>query len=104
VPERERGHVYHLFVIRTSERAALERHLRARGIETLVHYPTPIPRQPMFSQAPADASATATTATAAAVCPRADLACGQVLSLPLHPALTADDVDRVCSAIADFRP
>jgi dTDP-4-amino-4,6-dideoxygalactose transaminase len=97
VPERDRGHVYHLFVIRTDDRPALERHLRARGIETLVHYPTPIPRQPMFSSDPA-------ATEPVAPCPRADVACGQVLSLPLHPALAAADVERVSAAIADFRP
>jgi dTDP-3-amino-3,4,6-trideoxy-alpha-D-glucose transaminase len=92
VPERDPGHVYHLFVIRTSVRQALQQHLRDRGIEALVHYPTPIPRQPaLASQAPDQ-------------CPRADVACDEVLSLPLHPSLSEAEVHRVSTAIAEFRP
>src|SRR5206468_1052791 len=45
LPERDRGHVYHLFVVRAKRRAALQQHLAAQGIETLVHYPIPIPHQ-----------------------------------------------------------
>jgi len=92
VPERDAGHVYHLFVVQADDRPALQRHLRARGIETLVHYPIPIPRQPVFAS------------EHAAPCPRADAACDRVLSLPLHPSLAEADVRRVSAAIADFRP
>jgi dTDP-4-amino-4,6-dideoxygalactose transaminase len=92
VPERDAGHVYHLFVVRANDRPALQRHLRDRGIETLVHYPTPIPRQPAFA------------GDATGPCPRADVACNEILSLPLHPSLTESDVRRVSAAIADFRP
>jgi dTDP-4-amino-4,6-dideoxygalactose transaminase len=90
VPERDAGHVYHLFVVRSDDRPALQRHLRDRGIETLIHYPNPIHRQPAF------------TGERAAPCPRAEAACAEVLSLPLHPSLTKSDVRRVSAAIADF--
>ena len=54
-PERDPGHVYHLFVVRTPARDALQAHLAANGIETLIHYPVPIPRQPALASAmPAD--------------------------------------------------
>ena len=44
------GHVYHLFVVRHARRGRdLQAHLAARGIETLVHYPVPIPRQPALA-------------------------------------------------------
>jgi len=92
LPERDRGHVYHLFVVRADDRPRLQRHLRECGIETLVHYPVPIPRQPAFANDPG------------AACPRAETACGEVLSLPLHPSLGEADVRRVSAAIADFRP
>ena len=69
IRERDPGHVYHLFVIRTDlerggeDRTALQARLAARGIETLVHYPVPIPHQPAFAGCgPAD-------------CPRATAAC-----------------------------
>jgi dTDP-4-amino-4,6-dideoxygalactose transaminase len=79
--ERDHGHVYHLFVVTTDEREALQAHLAARGIETLIHYPVPLPRQPALApQNPAD-------------CPVAARLCGRILSLPLHPALRDDEVD-----------
>ena len=43
------GHVYHLFPVLSRDRAALQAHLRARGVETLIHYPVPIPRQPALA-------------------------------------------------------
>jgi dTDP-3-amino-3,4,6-trideoxy-alpha-D-glucose transaminase len=92
VPERDAGHVYHLFVVRAADRQGLQRHLRDRGIETLVHYPTPIPRQPAFAS------------EGVGQFPTADTACDEVLSLPLHPSLADADVRRVCAAIADYRP
>jgi dTDP-4-amino-4,6-dideoxygalactose transaminase len=92
VPERDAGHVYHLFVVRSADRQALQQHLRDRGIETLVHYPTPIPRQPAFAS------------EGVGQLPLADTACGEVLSLPLHPSLSEADVRRVSAAIAEFRP
>ena len=86
-PECDPGHVYHLFVVRSQNREALRAHLAARGVETLVHYPVPIPRQPaMRGSAPAD-------------CPEANRACDEVVSLPLHPGLSDDDVEAVAAAI-----
>ena len=85
--EFDAGHVYHLFVVRTRHRAVLQQHLAADGIETLVHYPVPIPRQPaLASQDPAD-------------CPEAARACEEVLSLPLHPGLTDQDVAAVAASV-----
>lgn len=88
--ECDAGHVYHLFVVRSRDaraRAALQAQLAASGIETLIHYPVPIPRQP------------ALIATTPADCPVATRACDEVLSLPLYPALTDADVIRIASAI-----
>jgi dTDP-3-amino-3,4,6-trideoxy-alpha-D-glucose transaminase len=45
-PECDPGHVYHLFPVRTPHRDAIQAHLRAQGIETLIHFPVPIPKQP----------------------------------------------------------
>jgi dTDP-4-amino-4,6-dideoxygalactose transaminase len=89
-PEREPGHVYHLFPVRSPERERLQAHLSAVGIETLVHYPVPIPRQPaLVSERPAD-------------CPVADLVCREVFSLPLYPSLPETAVDDVVEAIGRF--
>jgi dTDP-3-amino-3,4,6-trideoxy-alpha-D-glucose transaminase len=90
--ELDPGHVYHLFVVRSPARADLRAHLSARGIETLIHYPVPIPRQPALA------------ATSPADCPAAARACDEVLSLPLHPALNEDQVRDVAAAVAAFEP
>jgi len=86
--ERDPGHVYHLFVVRVpGTREALQASLASSGIETLIHYPVPIPRQPAFAGIqPAD-------------CPVAVRACDEVLSLPLYPGLSDLDVDAVAAAI-----
>src|SRR5262249_14414689 len=89
-PECDAGHVYHLFVVRTATRRALQAHLEAHGIQTLVHYPVPIPRQ----RALADAGPV--------VCPVADRVCEEVLSLPLYPALADESVTTVAGHIASF--
>ena len=92
VPELDAGHVYHLFVVRTAARAQFQAHLAAHGIETLIHYPVAIPRQPALAgAAPAD-------------CPVATQVCDEILSLPLHPALSAADVGAVADAARAWAP
>ncbi len=92
VPELDAGHVYHLFVIRSADREALQQHLRGRGIDTLIHYPVPIPRQPaLLTEAPAD-------------CPVADRVCAEIVSLPLYPALPDAAVLEIADAIRAFAP
>jgi dTDP-4-amino-4,6-dideoxygalactose transaminase len=93
LPERDPGHVYHLFVVRSAARRELQAHLTAHGIETLIHYPVPIPRQPAMAAA---------VNVAPAECPQADRACAEVMSLPLHPALDQDDVRHVAAAVNAF--
>jgi dTDP-3-amino-3,4,6-trideoxy-alpha-D-glucose transaminase len=91
--EADAGHVYHLFVVRSprrGDRAELQRHLTARGVETLVHYPVPIPQQPAMA------------ATNPAACPRAAAACEEVLSLPLYPGLGDGALSEVAAAVCEF--
>jgi dTDP-4-amino-4,6-dideoxygalactose transaminase len=88
--ELEPGHVYHLFPIRSANRAELQAHLREAGIETLIHYPIPIHRQ------------SALALVDPAPCPVADRICAEVLSLPLYPALPSAAVTQVADAIAAF--
>ena len=87
-PELDTGHVYHLFPVRSAERDAAQSRLRAAGIETFIHYPVPVSRQPaVATERPGD-------------CPVADRVCDEVFSLPLYPALPADAIDRVAAALA----
>jgi dTDP-4-amino-4,6-dideoxygalactose transaminase len=90
VPEIDAGHVYHLFVVRSRRRNELQQHLSRAGIDALVHYPVPIPRQQAFAGTPSEA------------CPEADAACSQVLSLPLHPGLTERETAAVAAAVSAF--
>ena len=85
-PEHDAGHVYHLFPILSSERDALKARLDAYGVETLIHYPVPIPRQPaLATEEPAD-------------CPIANRTCNELLSLPLYPDMPDAAVDEVIAA------
>jgi dTDP-4-amino-4,6-dideoxygalactose transaminase len=89
-PEFDAGHVYHLFPVLTPARDALQRHLSANGIETLIHFPIPIPRQrALASEQPTQ-------------CPVADRVCNEVFSLPLYPSLPDAAIDRVADAIKRF--
>jgi dTDP-3-amino-3,4,6-trideoxy-alpha-D-glucose transaminase len=88
--ETDPGHVYHLGVVRAARRDELQRHLHARGIETLVHYPVPIPHQPAFQSGRPD------------MWPVATRACREVLSLPLYPSLADAALGEVVSAVAAF--
>lgn len=87
-PERDPGHVYHLFPVLSVARDALQHHLRAAGIETLIHYPVPIPDQ------------AAMQAVNPAPCPIARRICDEVLSLPLYPSLNDAVIEEIARAVA----
>ncbi len=89
--EREHGrHVYHLYVIATPRRAELAAFLRARGIQTGVHYPVAAHRQP------------AVAALGAGPLPRAERAAREVLSLPISAQHTVAEIDAVIAAVREF--
>jgi dTDP-4-amino-4,6-dideoxygalactose transaminase len=90
IPERDPGHVYHLFPVRSANRDALQAALAACGVQTLIHYPVALPEQPAFQSG------------ASAPSPVAARAARELLSLPLHPHLADADVTRVAAAIAEF--
>jgi dTDP-4-amino-4,6-dideoxygalactose transaminase len=87
-PEVDAGHVYHLFVVRSVVREAMQAHLRSCGIETLIHYPVPINRQRAMSSVDP------------APCPIAARACDEVFSLPMYPSLPDGAIDRISAALA----
>ena len=100
--QRDKGHVYHLFVVRAAERDALQAHLAASGVETLIHYPIPLPRQPAFV-APVPCGAASARGESSGDCPVAAHASQEILSLPLHPRLSESDVSRICAAVDAFQ-
>ena len=78
--------VWHQFTIRTPRREALREHLAASGVMCGILYPTPIHRQPAY-------------AMPGLSLPETERACAEVLCLPIHPAISFEDVDRVCGEI-----
>lgn len=84
--------VYHQYVIRTERRDALQRHLRARGVETGIHYPHPLHRQEAWLR----------THTERPSFPRAERLAGEILSLPVFPDLTDAEVEFVVEAVESF--
>lgn len=84
--------VWHLYVVHTVQRAALQRHLSTRGIGTLVHYPVPPHLQPAYAHLGPAASALPIAEALAATC----------LSLPLWPGMTEEMVVAVAVAIRTF--
>jgi dTDP-4-amino-4,6-dideoxygalactose transaminase len=86
-PELDAGHVYHLFPVLSPDRAGVQNHLRQQGIETLIHYPIPIPQQQaLASQHPGQ-------------CPVAAQVCAQIFSLPLYPALQDSAIAAVAAVL-----
>ena len=87
-PERDAGHVYHLFPVLSPVREQMQAHLKNLGIETLIHYPVPITHQgALQSERPAQ-------------CPIATRVCAQIFSLPLYPSLSTADVHFTAGALA----
>ena len=84
--------VYHLFVVRSPERDALQQHLRECGVGTLIHYPVPIHLQPAYED----------LGYGKGTFPVAEKACSEVLSLPMYPELSREMVNRVCDAVRSF--
>lgn len=84
--------VWHLFAVRHPQRDALARHLRSRGVETLIHYPTP----------PHLSGAYRRLGLRPGAFPATEAACGTLLSLPIGPHLDDGQVDRVVDAVRSF--
>ncbi len=84
------GHVYHIFAVSSDRRDDLRRHLAEKGVETVVHYPLPLHRQPPFRGYPGPP------------CPGAEEASRRVLSLPLYPHLSPEEQEGVIAAVRSF--
>ena len=84
--------VWHLYVVRSSRRDALAEHLSKDGIQTIIHYPIPPHRQKAYDDAGIDEQAF----------PIANALADEVLSLPMWPQLSIDQVDAVGRSIRDF--
>ena len=85
-------HVYHLYVIRTPQRDALQAYLREQGIATAVHYPIPIHMQPFY----------AGIGFRRGQFPVTEHLCGEILSLPMFPEMTEEQIKYVADRVRGF--
>ena len=85
-------HVYHLFVIRHPKRDQLAAHLKEQGIFCGIHYP-----RPLFHAKPLEHCRTVPMN-----CPETCSAADEILSLPMCPEVTEDQVQRIAAAIRSF--
>lgn len=91
-PARRAGasHVFHQYVLRSPDRAAIQARLRAAGIATGIHYPMPVHTQPAYLNR---------VALGPKACRASEAASAEVFSLPMFPELSDEQVDQVCVAI-----
>ncbi len=88
----ESKHSYHLFIIRTNQRNELMAFLKEKGVETAIHYPTPLPLLPAYL----DRGFTATDY------PISSRMSATMLSLPIYPDLSMEAVNYIANAIQEF--
>ncbi|MBC7876514.1 MAG: DegT/DnrJ/EryC1/StrS family aminotransferase [Anaerolineales bacterium] len=82
-------HIFHQYTIRIADRDNVAQKLKEKGIGVGVHYPTPIHQQPLYKDL-----------GYSDILPVAETASKEVLSLPVHPALTKDELDYIIDTIA----
>jgi dTDP-4-amino-4,6-dideoxygalactose transaminase len=85
-------HVYHLYVVLSEQRDELRAYLGGHGVETGLHYPVPIHRQPCLADLEMDRASY----------PIADMYASRCLSLPMFSGMTDAQVDRVVSTVRAF--
>jgi len=83
-------HVFHLYVVRGPDRDRLQARLRDAGIGSGIHYPMPVHLQPAYA---------GRVATGPSGLRQTEAASREVLSLPLYPELTDEQVGLVCAAL-----
>jgi dTDP-4-amino-4,6-dideoxygalactose transaminase len=84
-------HVYHLYVVRSPQRDALQAHLTRCGIGTAIHYPVPVHQQPAYRRLAPPGGL-----------PETERAAGEILSLPLYPQMPMDHVEQVAAHVREF--
>ncbi len=86
-------HVYHLFVIRTNRRDALKDYLQEHGVGTHIHYPIPVHLQEAYKK----------LGYKAGDFPISERNAGEILSLPIYPELTTEEIETVAGLIMEFQ-
>ncbi len=91
VPVDDESHVFHLYVIRVMDgrRDELKKQLQKKGILTAIQYPVPVHLLPAYAHLEYGRNAF----------PRSEQYAGEIVSLPMHAALTEQEIDLICSEI-----
>ncbi|WP_336702088.1 DegT/DnrJ/EryC1/StrS family aminotransferase [Chryseobacterium indologenes] len=90
-PADENEHVWHVFVIRSERRDELQSYLTENGVQTLIHYPIPPHKQEAYKD------------WNGLSFPISEKIHQEVLSLPISPVMTHDDIEKIISEINDFK-
>lgn len=89
-PENEKEHVWHVFVIRTAQRDALQKYLTENEIQTLIHYPIPPHKQQAYKEWNEQSF------------PISEKIHEEILSLPISPVMTAEEIEKVIEILNKF--
>jgi len=84
-------HVYHLYVIQGPDRDALRAHLDEHGIDTGIHYETPAHEHPAVTEQIGENTLAET-----------ERLCDRIVSLPMHPRITDEEIAFVCDSVSAF--
>jgi dTDP-4-amino-4,6-dideoxygalactose transaminase len=85
-------HVFHLYVIQTKQRDELQRYLLEQGVECLIHYPVPVHLQKAYGS----------KHWKQGDFPLTERLAGRILSLPIFPGITGEEIEYVCDSIRMF--
>ncbi len=86
----EEAHVWHLFVVQTQNRDALQEHLLQEGIQTVIHYPVPPHRQKAYEE------------YGHLKLPVTEQIHRQILSLPISPVLSQEEVSKIIAVLNNY--
>lgn len=89
-PDDSKEHVWHLFVIRTEKRDSLQEYLTENGIQTVIHYPIPPHKQKAYVE------------WNEMTYPISEKIHNEVLSLPVSPVMSQDEVTKIIEIINNF--
>lgn len=89
-PENEKEHVWHVFVIRTAQRDALQKYLTENEIQTLIHYPIPPHKQQAYKEWNEQSF------------PISEKIHEEILSLPISPVMTEEEIEKVIEILNKF--
>jgi dTDP-4-amino-4,6-dideoxygalactose transaminase len=88
-------HGWHQYVLRVADRESFQLHMDANNIGTGIHYPIPCHLQPLYRGHPQHTEGSL---------PITEAVCADIVSIPVMPLLTDDEVERVIAAVSSWNP